>query len=259
MVALNISSDSASLFKAAADDFMRRANEYVKQKGVFNVVLSGGNTPKKFYTLLTTEAYKNNIPWDKINFFFGDERYVPEDQPTNNFYMAHQYLFSQVNVPMVNVFQIPTEYEDPNKAAQDYAATIRDTLHLKANELPQFDLIYLGLGSNAHTASLMPGTDLVKAYANNAGGIDRYQITAACWVSELNMYRITLTPPAINNSACIAFLVEGEDKVEAVWQILEGPRDAVMYPAQLIEANKGQLIWFLDQAAAGRLSRHSRE
>lgn len=251
---LHISPDSSSLYKAIADDFMQRAIEHVKRKGLFHVALSGGNTPKQLFTLLSQEPYKSSIPWDKIYFFFGDERYVPEDQPDSNYFMSHQYLFSKVNVPRVHVFQIPTQYKDPNKAAEDYAATMRDIFKLNNNDIPQFDLLYLGLGTNAHTASLMPGTDLVKAYAQSPDGGHKGQITAAAWIEELSMYRITFTPPVINNSSCIAFLVEGAEKAEPVWQILEGPHDPVLYPAQLIDGQHGKALWFLDKAATAKLT-----
>lgn len=249
---LYILPDSTSLFKTIADDFMQRVIKSVKDKGIFTVVLAGGNTPKKLFSLLATEPYKSSIPWDKIYFFFGDERYVPEDQPNNNFFMAHQYLFNHVSVPMVNVFGIPTEYENPAEAAEDYADTLRSVMKVAADQVPQFDLIYLGLGSNAHTASLMPYTDLVKAYANSVDGNDKDQIVAATWVEELGMYRITLTPPVLNNAGSIIFLLEGAEKAEAVWQILQGPYDPVIYPAQLIKSTQ-PLIWFLDQSAASQL------
>jgi 6-phosphogluconolactonase len=250
---LNILPDSANLFKVIADDFMQRAVKAVKEKGLFTAVLAGGNTPKKLFTLLTTEPYKSGVPWDKIVFFFGDERYVPEDQPNNNFFMAHQYLFNHVHVQRVNVFEIPTEYEDPNDAAKDYADTLRSVLNVSANQIPQFDLIYLGLGSDAHTASLIPHTDLVKSYAQSADGGNKNQIVAAIWVPALNMYRITLTPPILNNADSIIFFLEGNEKAEAVWQILQGPYDPVTYPAQLIKPIKKSLVWFMDQAAAAKL------
>jgi len=251
---LNIAPDSNSLYRAIADDFVQRVNEHVKKNDIFHVALSGGNTPKNLFTLLAQEPYKSSIPWDKIYFFFGDERYVPEDQPDSNYFMSHQYLFSKVDVPRVHIFQVPTEYIDPNKAAEDYAATMRDIFKLKKDETPKFDLVYLGLGTNAHTASLMPGTDLVKAYEKSADGGHKGQITAADWIEELNMYRITFTPPIINNSTCIAFLLEGEDKAEPIWQILEGPHDPVTYPAQLIKGQHGKIRWFLDKPAAAKLT-----
>ena len=109
------------------------------------------------------------------------------------------------------------------------------------------------MGTNAHTASLMPGTDLVKSYADSPEGKDKNQITASAWIEELNMYRITLTPPAINNSRCIAFLVESAEKAHPVWQILEGPYDPINCPAQLIKATHGKVLWFLDTDAAANL------
>lgn len=252
---LKISADSDSLYKAIADDFMQRAHDFVAKNGVFNVALSGGNTPKKLFTLLATEPYKSGVPWEKIHFFYSDERYVPQDQPDSNFCMSRQFLFTKVSVPLLNVFQVPTEYKDPKKAAGDYAATVRELLNVKNDETPAFDMLYLGLGTNAHTASLMPGTDLVKAYAKSPDGGDKNQIVAAAWIEPLNMYRITFTPTLINNSACIAFLVEGEEKAEPLWQILEGPDDPVMYPAQLIKVNRGKLLWFVDKPAAAKLDK----
>ena len=258
MVSINhnellISENSEALYKAIADDFMQRANECIKAKGVFDVALSGGSTPKKLYSLLATEPYKTGIAWDKIRFFFGDERYVPADDPDSNYWMAHNYLFIHVPVPMQHVYMIPTHYKNPSRAAKDYADTIRELLNVDSDAIPEFDLIYLGLGANAHTASLMPGTDLVKTYVASPDGDDKDQITAAAWIEELNMNRVTLTPPAINNSACIAFLVEGDEKAHAVWQILEGPHDPVNCPAQLIKANHGNILWFLDTDSVAKL------
>lgn len=250
---LHIQPDSASFYKAAADDFMQRAQQGVDQRGVFNVVLSGGNTPKKFFDLLTTEPYHSGVPWENIQFFFGDERYVPADQQNNNYYMAHQHLFTKVAVLTQNVYLIPTEYIEPDVAAEDYANTIRKVLKVKDKEMPEFDLLYLGLGSNAHTASLMPHTDIVKMYAGNVSKKEERKLVEALWVKELNMNRITLTPPVINNSACIVFMAEGDEKATPVWQILEGPHDPVTYPAQLIKAEHGSVIWFLDKAAAAKL------
>ena len=250
---LVISHAADDFYKAVADDFMKRANDSVDGKGVFNVALSGGNTPKKLYDLLTQEPYKRGVPWDKIQFFFGDERYVPANELDNNYFMAHVHLFTKVGVPAQNVYMIPTEYVNPKVAAEDYAATLRTLLHVKGKGIPKFDLIYLGLGTNAHTASLMPHTDVVKHYAKKPSTKEQHEITAALWVKELNMNRITFTPPIINNSAAIIFLVEGESKATPVWKILQGEHNPVECPAQLIKADHGEIIWFLDEASASAL------
>jgi 6-phosphogluconolactonase len=250
---LHIFSDSNNLYKAIANDFMQRAKNNIQKKGTFNVVLSGGSTPKKLFSLLSQEPYKSGVTWDKIRFFFGDERYVPKDSPDNNFFTAKQYLFNHVPIMVQHIFPVPTECKDPHKAALEYAETIRDLLKVKNNEIPKFDLLYLGLGSDAHTASLMPGTDLVKIYSEKIAEKDQKKIVAADWIAALNMYRITFTPPLINNSERIVFLVEGQEKAKAVWEILEGPHDPVSYPAQLIEAKSGKIIWFMDESAARQL------
>lgn len=241
------------LYQAAAEDFTRRAIAAVKHKGVFTVVLAGGNTPKVFFSILVaTEKYKNRIPWQQILFFFGDERCVPVTDVANNYHMACQSLFSKVAVPSQNIYRIPTEYSDPDEMARQYELTLRRVLHLQDHELPQFDLQYLGMGEDGHTASLMPLSDIVKKYANHSE--ENYQLVAALWVPKLNMHRITLTPRTINNSACIIFLVTGENKAFALSKVLEGPFAAEQYPAQLIQSTQGKTIWLIDQAAASSLN-----
>ena len=143
-----------------------RAMAAVNDKGVFSVVLAGGNTPKLFFDALTgIEYYKKNIPWRQIQFFFGDERYVPSDNAKSNYHMAYEHLFSKVPVNPENIYRIPTEFNDPKDAAKNYEQTLSKVFHIKDNAFPQFDLLYLGLGDNAHTASLMPFSDVVKHYA----------------------------------------------------------------------------------------------
>ncbi|MEO7045816.1 MAG: 6-phosphogluconolactonase, partial [Ferruginibacter sp.] len=183
------------LFDAAAKDFMDRAMTAVSDKGVFSVVLSGGNTPKMFFETLTgIDSHTRTIPWQKIQFFFGDERYVSPKTNESNYHMAYDYLFSKVPVNAENIFRIPTEFPDPNDAAKDYEQTLRKAFHIKGNAFPAFDLVYLGLGDNAHTASLMPFSDIVTRYSDKVWSDGEGQLVASLWVPELNMYRMTLTP-----------------------------------------------------------------
>lgn len=245
------------VFQTAADEFVRRAVDAVNAKGVFTVVLAGGNTPKSFFDVLTSVKYSNKqIPWHHIKFFFTDERYVPANDPLSNSHMANQYLFAKVPVLAENIFPIPTEFNDPKDAAQHYEWTLRKTFRIKDNEFPQFDLIYLGLGEDAHTASLMPFSDVVKTYSDpqTINQETKYQLVVALWVAKLKMYRITLTPPVINNAACIIFLVTGANKASAVSAVLEGSNDPQRYPAQLIVRVHGKTFWYLDQDAAGKLN-----
>jgi 6-phosphogluconolactonase len=243
------------LFQFAAKDFTHRALAAVNDKGTFSVVLAGGNTPKLFFDTLTgVKYYKNSIPWQQIQFFFGDERYVPSDDAESNYHMAYEHLFSKVPVNPENVYRIPTEFNDPKDAAKDYEQTLREAFHIKDNAFPQFDLLYLGLGDNAHTASLMPLSDVVMHYTENPFSDKNNPLVASLFDSESNMYRITLTPNAINNGMDIIFLVAGANKATAVWEVLEGQTDPLHYPAQLIHSVHRKTIWYLDQAAAGKLN-----
>lgn len=234
------------LFLAAAEDFTRRAIKAVQDKGIFSVVLSGGNTPKSFFdTLVNNKFCKEKTPWDKIKFFFGDERYVSATSSESNYHMAYEYLFSKVPVSKENIYPIPTELKDPKESAQKYELTLQKVFQLKTDEFAKFDLVYLGLGEDGHTASLMPASEVLK--------LNTKQLVAALWVPHLNMNRITLTPPAINNASCIIFLVEGFNKTAAVREVLKGSPDPTKYPAQLIHSKAGETVWYLDQAAAKKL------
>ncbi|MFI4954778.1 MAG: 6-phosphogluconolactonase [Gammaproteobacteria bacterium] len=252
-VEIKIFPDPAEVFKSAAADFSQRAIAAIQRQGVFNVVLSGGNTATFFFDSLV-ECYKDQIPWGQIQFFFGDERYVPADDVQSNYHMAYEHLFSKVAVPKENIHRIPTGLNDPNAAAEEYEHSLRKLFNTQNTEFPKFDLLYLGLGENAHTASLMPLSDVVKDAAKNLSGSQNPRLVASLLVPELNMYRITLTPNAINNSSCIIFLVTGESKAPAVYEVLEGPIAPEQYPAQLIHCLYGKTIWYLDHAAAKKLN-----
>lgn len=240
------------LCQFAAKDFSRRAIAAVADKGAFSVVLSGGNTPKLFFDTLTKE--KSKIPWGEIHFFFGDERYVPMNDIESNYHMAVEHLFSKVPVNPENIYRIPTEFNDPNDAAKKYEKTIRKVFHIRDNDPPQFDLVYLGLGVNAHTASLMPFSDIVRYYAKNPSPDEDDSLVSALFASEINMHRITLTPTAINHAEAIIFLVTGKTKANAVADVFGDKINPILYPAQLIESVNGKTIWYLDKAAAVKIS-----
>lgn len=245
---VNIFSNAHDLFQFSAKDFMQRALAAIQDKGIFSVVLSGGTTPTLFFdTLTSVENYRSNIPWQKIQFFFGDERYVPSENAESNYHMAYQHLFSKVSVDPKNIYRIPTEFDDPKDAAKDYEKTLRKIFHIKDDAFPSFDLVYLGLGNDAHTASLMPCSDPISDHVENSLS---NQLVASLFVPQLQMYRITLTPNAINHAKNIIFLVTGENKATAVWEVLEGSTDYLHYPAQLIQSRQGKTMWYLDQSAA---------
>lgn len=243
-----------------AEDFTRRAIQAVQSKGAFTVVLSGGNTPKSFFDKITKDnKYKKQIPWQQIKFFFSDERYVPSNNIESNYNMAYEHLFSKVPILDENIYRVPTEFKEPEQAARDYEATIKKVFHIKEKEFPSFDIIYLGLGADAHTASLMPMSEIPKnahksTDSEESNPYNHDRLVIPLWVETLKMYRITLTPAAINHAMNIIFLVIGKKKASAVWKVLEGKKSPNKYPAQLIHCINNKNIWYVDKEAASQLS-----
>lgn len=229
------------LFQAAAEEFAALAAQAVQRNGKFTVALSGGSTPKSLYSLLASGSVPN-IPWDKIFFFFGDERFVPPDHPDSNYRMVHETgLFSKVFSDQV--FRVLTEEKDADTAARDYEQTIQKFFNLKPGEFPRFDLILLGLGPDGHTASLFPGTAALN---------EKNRLVVANWVEKFRSYRITFTLPVLDRAACDMFLVSGKDKADMVRQVL-ADKNADL-PSQKVHPVDGRLVWLLDAAAASRLS-----
>ncbi|MBS0350331.1 MAG: 6-phosphogluconolactonase [Proteobacteria bacterium] len=252
MVNVKIFKDSTALFEQAAEDFLMEIKKKITNKNKLKVALSGGKTPQFFFDMLSEDRFKNDIPWEKIQFFFVDERYVKLNDPESNYHMAQVHLFAKIPAPKENIFPVNTELADPQLSAADYRQQLLHVFHINEQQLPSFDLCYLGAGNDGHTASLMPFTDAVNYYADNPA-IENDPMVIALWAPKQNMYRISLSPPVINQSKKIYFQVTGAEKAEAVKAILQGQYDPVRYPAQLIKSIQGQVIWYLDQAAASAL------
>jgi 6-phosphogluconolactonase len=227
------------LFQAAAAEFVGQAEHAIHHSGRFTVALSGGSTPQGLYSLLASGTIPN-IPWDKIYFFFGDERHVPPDHPDSNYRMAYESLLSKAPIPQENVFRVPAE-DAAVIAAQAYEATLKKFFALAPGEFPRFDLILLGLGPDGHTASLFPGS---------TGLSEHHRLVIANWVEQFKTYRISFTYPVLNHAACDLFLVEGSEKSKVVGEILNGDRQ---YPANHVNPSGGRLLWLLDRAAAAEL------
>jgi 6-phosphogluconolactonase len=221
----------------AADLFVKLSKE---GNGRFSIALSGGSTPKALYQMLAENPYRDIVRWADCYFFWGDERFVPLDHPDSNFRMAHEALLSKVAVPEQNIFPIRTEGMDPASAAVAYEKLLRNFF----GEIPEFDLIFLGLGEDGHTASLFPST-------NALNESDRW--VAENFVEKLNTYRITFTFPVINRAANVVFLVSGESKAGVLKKVLEGPLGPERLPAQSIRPSPGKLIFLVDQASARKI------
>ncbi len=238
-----IAPDRAALARDAAGRFVAIANDATSARGRFSVALSGGATPRDLHTLLATPDLAKQVDWSRVHVFWGDERAVPPDDPASNYRMAQETLLSRVPVPLGNVHRIKGELE-PQVAAREYAVTLASYFHPHPGELPQFDLILLGMGANAHTASLFPGSALVN---------DTTDWVAAGYIEEVKMNRITLTVPVINAAEHILFMVAGEDKAATVRAVLRGEYRPADLPAQLIRPVSGALVWLLDRPAASKL------
>lgn len=237
---LKIYSTVDELIRQMADYFIATADSCIADHGQFSVALSGGSSPGKLFALLAGDAYRNRINWTKVVCFFGDERYVPHTDDASNYKMANEVLLQPLNVPAQNIFPVNTSLS-PANAAGDYWNSVKEYF---GHASPSFDLILLGLGDNSHTASLFPHTPVLN---------DNTPSVKAVFLQDQQVYRITLNAPLINLAKHIAFLVYGTDKATAVHHVLRDAIDIALYPAQLIKPLAGELVWFLDEAAAKEL------
>jgi 6-phosphogluconolactonase len=237
---IHVFKDVAELCEATADFIIELANESIAVNGQFVLALSGGSTPNELYKLLATEEYKKRMPWKKTIIFWGDERCVGLDDKLNNAYVAKSLLLDKIDIPATNLHITPVNLP-PVEAAKKYEQDLKDFFK---NKPPKFDLIFLGLGENAHTASLFPGTEVLHEK-------DRW--VKEVYVEEQKMYRVTMTEPVLNQAHNIIFLVTGKAKAEVLHTIFNSSYQPEKYPAQLIKPVNGNLYWYVDEAAATQL------
>lgn len=236
--------DAQALAQAAAETFCQQAQANIARWGRFTVALSGGSTPKAMFGLLADEPYRSAIDWANVYIFWGDERCVPPDHEESNYRMTNETLLSKVPLPPENIFRLYGE-DAPARAAQRYGAQLQQ--FFQTDSLPQFDLVFLGMGADGHTASLFPGTTALQADAEVAV-VENY-------VEKLKTYRLTLTAATINQAHTIIFLVGGADKAVTLRAVLQGEFQPELYPSQLIRPVHGTLTWIVDEAAASQLER----
>lgn len=244
---LSISKNIEELSEQVASWTVDHIKTVLQSQDRFTICLSGGSTPKKLYQLLASEKFKNEINWKKIHVFWGDERYVSYNDDRNNAKMAYDVLLDHVPIPSEQIHRMRTDIE-PEASAKEYEKVLRKyfpfTIH--HSPLTTFDLTFLGLGDNAHTLSLFPAYQLIH---------EQHSWVRAVYLKEQNMHRITLTAPVVNLSKRIAFLVNGQDKAEALVHVIEGHFVPDLYPAQIIKPENGELYWFVDEATASRLKK----
>jgi 6-phosphogluconolactonase len=261
--------DLVELSHKSAEQFSQLARESVEASGRLTVAFSGGSTPKHLYSLLASPDYKNRIPWNNVELFWGDERCVPPDHPESNFRMAQEALLSNIEIPAENIHRMRGERQ-PQAAAAEYEKELQKLFGLDSGGLPRFDLILLGIGEDGHTASLFPGSDaLTPCFVlprltgeERGGGVvhdrpsqshrDRVEtatvrLVVAPFIEKLKSFRLTLTLPVLNNAANVWFLVTGASKAAALKEILSGSSDL---PAAKVRPVNGKLTWFITRDAA---------
>ena len=193
-----------------------------------------------------SEPYRAGLRWDKIHFFWGDERHVPPDHAESNYRMANGALLSKVPVPLANVHRIKSELPNAELAAAEYEQTIQEFFSLINLLYPRFDLVLLGVGLDGHTASIFPDSDAIN---------EKNRLAIAPWVEKLKSYRITLTLPVLNNAEAVIFLVSGAEKAKVLQIALEGDYETDHLPVQLINPTNGKLLWLADREASRLLSK----
>ena len=232
--------DAERLAIAAAEHFVALAGEAIAARGLFSVALAGGSTPRAAYVLLATEEYAVRVDWSRVHVFWGDERCVPPDHLDSNYRMAREVLLDHVSVPQQNVHRLHGEACSGDVEAL-YEVELRKVFRAG---VPRLDLVMLGMGQDGHTASLFPGTEV----------LDEQRLwVVAHYVDSVLGWRVTLSPLVINAARNVIFIISGADKSDAVREVLEGPSQPYLLPAQLVNPDEGHLLWLLDEEAAALL------
>jgi 6-phosphogluconolactonase len=253
---IRILPDADQLAHFAARLFLSRLTLTNSIQVQFTVALSGGSTPKKMFEILgNDERLKKQVKYgvefelmEYVHFFWSDERHVPPDHAESNYKLAYDSMLSPLGIREANIHRIKGELEDASETAHEYEAEILRGFPVSEGQLPKFDLIFLGMGSDGHTASLFPGTKALQ---------EEKRLVVSNWVGKFYTDRITMTAPLLNNAACVVFLVSGQDKALPLKAVLEGRYEPQQLPAQLIRPESGKLIWLLDSAAASLLRTES--
>lgn len=219
-----------TFYQSVGDEFCELVRRAVDSRGIATIALSGGSTPRRLYELLA----QRELPWTRIHWFWGDERNVPPDHPDSNQKMVREALLQRVAVPESHIHAVPVDVDDPAGSAGGYARILRDHFHDQV--FPQWDLALLGMGDDAHTASLFPSTDALR---------NQHDWFTENWVEKLDTFRYTLTVSAINSARNRWFLVAGSNKRDALARVWHGPHNPRQYPSQMIR----EAQWFVTRDA----------
>lgn len=239
-VALNIQDDETHQVDAAAQHLIECARAAVAERGAFHIALSGGSTPRALYQRLKSAPFVEQMPWEQVHIYFGDERCVPPDHEDSNYRMAQAAFLAEVNLPPGHVHRIAGE-QAPQAAATQYADLLKQHLPIDtASGFPCFDLVLLGLGPDGHIASLFPGTPALD---------EKERSVTEVFVAKFNSWRVSLTLPVLNSARELMLLVSGDKKADVLRHVLQDVHNAAPLPIQYLQP-RGRFVWFLDRGAA---------
>lgn len=231
------------LSRKAAEIFVDISRACIISKGRFTVAASGGSTPRRLYALLSSDSYREKIDWSHVYFFWVDERCVPKEHEDSNYRLVFETLLSKIPIPDDNIHRIRCE-KGSEKAAKAYEEDLRN--FFGKNILPVFDLIFLGIGEDGHTASLFPDSEALK---------ETDRLVVPVFIEKQQKHRITLTLPVLNNGSQVIILASGSAKADIIQEILGRKDRAMQYPAGLVQPIRGNILWLVDEEAAKKLKR----
>ncbi|MDB9313992.1 6-phosphogluconolactonase [Spirulina sp. CS-785/01] len=236
---VEILADKGSLVHRACELVVERIEAAIAAYQRCTIALAGGSTPKPLYEALATQ----DLPWDKIHVFWGDERYVPHDHPDSNYKMAREAWLDRVNFPETNIHPMPTQAGNPQADADQHNQELQNFFQGGPRDLPALDVILLGMGDDGHTASLFPHTEVLQV-------CDRLVAVG----NKDGQPRLTFTIPLLNQARCVLFLVAGANKQNALQQVFAESGDNIAYPSRFIQP-QGECWWLLDEAAGQGLEK----
>lgn len=238
---IRVFQDIEKLSHAGAELFVQQAQRSVAERDRFLVALNGGSTPSRLFQILASKS-DEKVDWSRVDVFWGDERCVPPHDPGSSYGQARELLLEQVPLPAQNIHRIRGEL-GPAEASRDYANTLREYA-IPPSEWPRFDLVYLGMGEDGHTASLFPGSPL---------DVSEPTMAVTAHYQDRPANRVTLTPVVFNNARMVVFMAGGDRKARTLAEVLSDRYNPELYPAQRIDPKEGKLIWLVDEEAASRL------
>jgi 6-phosphogluconolactonase len=241
----SVEPDGAALASRAAQYFAEKCSEAADARSRVRIAISGGSTPKTTFGLLGDPAqpWRKQMPWEKLDLWWVDERCVPPDDADSNYRMTREALLDKVPLKPEQIHRMEGEL-NPVEASEKYEMELRNKFELKNSDRPRFDVVQLGMGPDGHTASLFPHTAALH---------ETSRLVTPNHVAQKDAWRITLTWPVINNATEVFFLIGGEDKAQILKEVLTGPHDTERLPSQLIAPAGGILTLLLDKAAAALL------